>query len=226
MTTSLTQAQEKKRAAAFKKFIDRAWTEGVDADDLLALAETAGINAAAADRIIREIGAAQADVALAKTLKGVKPKATSTRKTFEETKAKNTPEIERLEGEIEDAGIAADAAQQAVHAVENAARRVLALYDKGLVPGRHVPTAVLDARDRRAREAKIAELDGKRGAAKKHVAECEAEIRQAERKVDQCHDLRDTGPHKAKLAAAKKKLEAARAALSAAEAALEKAKKT
>lgn len=218
--TTLSEKQKTQRAAARKKFIDHAWMDGTGGDDLLPMAEAAGLTPAEADALLAQIETAKPDIILADGVLGLRRKVTLAEKELARVKTANEPEIERMETEIETATVATAEARRVLGESEAAATRLKLLVDKGLLPGRVIPKSVLDLRDRHAAEAKAQELQRQRNDARNLIAECESDLAEIERRKDTNRPWpKDEG-------AVRKKLAAARAALSETEGALEKTKKT
>lgn len=218
MAAKLSEAEATKKAEARAAFIKAAWDPKSSTRDLLTLAKSAGIETAAADKMIAEIKAARADVDIADKGRQRKCEATIARNAFAVLKAKNEAEIKRLEGEIEGAAGLADAAREAMFESEHATKRLFALYQRGLVPPQRLTASVHNMRAETAKKAKLCELDQKRHNAREFVKKLESKLFNIPfAKYDSATAKKETTRLNEELAAAK-------ATLTAAEAVFEKAK--
>lgn len=162
----LTELQTQNRTEARKALTEAAW-RGEGPDRLLPLAEAAGMTSHEADQLVERVRQGREQIEHTGKLPALRKEAAAKKARFEKVRAHATAEIERLEGEMEAAGIEADAALKAQYAAENSARQLLVLHDEGLLPADSVPEEVhrliaqreAEERSRRADRARVAALE-------------------------------------------------------------------
>lgn len=214
--TTVTQVTKHQMQQARSAFIDAAWASE-PADRLADLAVTAGIEPSAADGIIARIAEARGDVAAADDAIQRRRAASKAKAHCDATSARTSAEIERLETEAEAAALDADATRRALHEAESAARRLLAMYDEGLLPAARLPKEVLSLIERRESERKTTEAHTVIIAATNQRNRVRDDVERREAKLRTLPLSPDRKQQEARL---KEELEQARANLAAAEARL------
>jgi hypothetical protein len=212
MTTLAKIAQNKKQQAR-AAFIDAAWAEEAP-DHLAALASDAGMEPAAADAMIARIAEARADMQSAGDVVRLRRSATKTKAHADATRSQAEAQIAKLESAADAASFDAENAQRELNAAESAARRVLAVYDEGLLPASRVPKEVLALMERREHERKASEAEATKCAAFNQRNRIRDEVERLERDLRNLPISRDQQEQEARL---KDELERAKAALAAAE---------
>jgi hypothetical protein len=214
--TTLAQIAQNKKQQARAAFIDAAWA-GQTPDRLAELASDAGMEPAAADAIIARIAEARADMQSAGDVVRLRRAATKTKAHADATRSQAEAQIAKLESEADAASFDAENAQRELNAAESAARRVLAVYDEGLLPASRVPKEVLGLMERREHERKAHEAEGAKCAAFNQRNRIRDDVERLERDLRNLSISRDQQEQEARL---KDEFERAKAALAAAEARL------
>lgn len=220
MTTLAKIAQNKKQHAR-AAFIDAAWAEEAPAR-LAALASDAGMEPAAADAMIARIAEARADMQSAGDVVRLRRSATKSKAHADATRSQAEAQIAKLESAADAASFDAENAQRELNAAESAARRVLAVYDEGLLPASRVPKEVLALMERREHERKASEAEATKCAAFNQRNRLRAEVERLERELQYLPISRDRKEQEARLNA---EIERAKAALAAAESRLSDAER-
>lgn len=211
--TTLTQIVQKKKQQARVAFIDAVWADE-PFDRLAELARDAGMEPGAADEIIARIADARADMRTAGDVVRLRRAAAKTKAHADATRAQAEAAIEKLEAETNAAALDADAAQRELNTAESAARRVLAVYDEGLLPASHLPKEVLALIERREQEGKVTKAHAAMIAAineRNRVRDDVERIERELRRLPASRDRREQG------ALMKEELERSKASLAAAE---------
>ena len=211
--TSITQIAQNKKHRARASFIEAAWADE-SPDRLAELAAEAGMDPAAADEIVARIAEARADMKAAEGVASLRRAAAKAKAHAEATRARASAEVAKIEAESDAASFAAEDAQRALNAADSAARRVLAVYDEGLLPAVRLPKEVLGLRERRALEQKAHEAEAIKCDAFNHRNRVRDEVQRLERDVRMLPISRDRQEQEARL---KAEIERAKAALAAAE---------
>lgn len=212
MTTLAKIAQNKKQHAR-AAFIDAAWAEEAP-DRLAALASDAGMEPAAADAMIARIAEARADMQSAGDVVRLRRAATKTKAHADATRSQAEAQIAKLESAADAASFDAENAQRELNAAESAARRVLAVYDEGLLPASRVPKEVLALMERREHERKASEAEATKCAAFNQRNRLRDEVERLERDLRTLPISRDRKEQEARLNG---EIDRAKAALAAAE---------
>lgn len=212
MTTLAKIAQNKKQQAR-AAFIDAAWAEEAP-DRLAALASDAGMEPAAADAMIARITEARADMQSAGDVVRLRRSATKTKAHADATRSQAEAQIAKLESAADAASFDAENAQRELNAAESAARRVLAVYDEGLLPASRVPKEVLALMERREHERKASEAEATKCAAFNERNRLRDEVERLERDLRNLPISRDRKEQEARLNG---EIDRAKAALSTAE---------
>jgi hypothetical protein len=160
----LTELEMQNRKAARDGFIQGVW-QGMEPAKLLSLANAAGLTAKEADEFIVKISQGKEHVEHVSRLSALRKEAASTKAKLDKIDTHATAEISRLQSEVEDAAIANNAAQKALNAAEDSARRLLMLHDQGLLPLEDAPKEVRYLAERRAAEEKSWQADSARAVA-------------------------------------------------------------
>lgn len=211
--TTLTQIAQKQKQQARAAFIDAAWADE-PFDRLAELARDAGMEPGEADKIIARIAEARADMKSAGDVVRLRRAATKTKAHADATRAQAEAAIEKLEAETEAAALDADAAQRELNTAESAARRVLAVYDEGLLPASRLPRDVLAMIERREQEGKAIKAHAAMIAATNERNRVRDDVERIERKLRRLPVSRDRREQEALM---KEELERAKAGLAAAE---------
>jgi hypothetical protein len=224
----LAELETQSRKESFTTFITGVW-EGAEPSQLLALARAAGLTGEEADAIVSRVAQAKEYVAQAQRLPRLRKAAGELNAQHDKLKCRASAEISRLEAEMRDAALEADAAQRVVYEAEEAARQLLALYDRGEMPGVECPEEVFALAERRDAEEHIHQMVAARVAAENHRNSIRDAIRNMEHRL---HNLpvSVTSDHEAavlekRLTDARRQLAEAESALRTAEAAEDTARK-
>lgn len=227
--TTVTQVTHHQKQQARSAFIEAAWVSE-PADRLADMAGAAGLEPAEADAIIARIAEARGDVAAAEDAIQRRRAASKAKTDCDATSARTSAEIEKLEAEAEAAALEADATRRALHEAESAARRLLAVYDEGLLPAARLPKEVLSLIERRESERATAQAHAamiaatnQRNRVRDDVEGMEAQLRTLPLSPDR---KQQESRLKDELERAKASLAAAETRLSDAERAHDKARKT
>lgn len=212
MTTLAKIAQNKKQHAR-AAFIDAAWAEEAP-DRMAALASDAGMEPAAADAMIARIAEARADMQSAGDVVRLRRSATKSKAHADATRSQAEAQIAKLESAADAASFDAENAQRELNAAESAARRVLAVYDEGLLPASRVPKEVLALMERREHERKASEAEATKCAAFNQRNRLRDEVERLERDLRTLPISRDRKEQEARLNG---EIDRAKAALAAAE---------
>ncbi len=130
----LAEIEKHERKEGLQKFMVAVW-KGENAVKLLDLANAAGMTSAFADDLVERIDQAKGYVPMAQRLPQLRREAAAAQEKMKKTESFATAEISRLEEQMEDAVIAASFARKAVCDADEAAKKLLELYDLGvLVP--------------------------------------------------------------------------------------------
>lgn len=226
--TTITQIAQQRKQQARAAFIDAAWA-GAAPDRLAELAGDAGMDPAAADEIIARIAEARSDIDVANLVTQRRRAASKAQSQSETTRARVNAAVEKLEAEADAAAFESEDTKRALYESESAARRVLAVYDEGLLPAARLPREVQALVERREQEgrasraqAAVIAATNERDSLRKEVQRLEAQMRDLPLSVDrQDQEARVRG----ELEHARAKLEAAEARLAEAERASAKARK-
>lgn len=219
--TTLTQMAQKKKQDARTAFIHAAWAD--EAPDRLAeLARDAEMDLGDADALIARIAEVQGDIKVASEVLRLRRVVSKAQAHASETRARVDAAIEKLESEAEAAAFDADSARQELNAAESAARRVLAMYDEGLLPAPRLPKDVLAMIERREQEGKAAHAQAAMIAATNERNRVRDDVERIERKLWKLPLSRDRREQEALL---KEELERAKASLTEAEARLSDAER-
>lgn len=151
--TTVTQITHHQKQEARSAFIEAAWASE-PADRLADMAVAAGLEPAAADSVIARIADAGGDAAAAADAIQRRRAASKAKADSDATAARTTAAIEKLEAEAESAALDADTARRELYEAEGAAKRLLAMYDEGLLPAARLPKEVLALIKRRDQEGK------------------------------------------------------------------------
>lgn len=214
--TTLTQIARDKKEQARAAFIDAAWADE-PFDRLAELARDAGMEAGEADKIIARIGEARGDIKAAGDVVRLRRVATKTKTHADTTRARAEAAIEKLEAEVDAVAIEADIAQRELNTAESAGRRILAVYDEGLLPASRLPKEVLALIERREREGNANQAHAAMIAATSQRNRLRDDVERIERKLRRLPVSRD---HKEQEALVKEELERAKTNLTEAEARL------
>lgn len=158
--TTVTQVTHHQKQQARSAFIEAAWASE-PADRLADMAVAAGLEPIEADAIIARVAEARGHVAAAEDAIQRRRAASKAKADCDATSARTSAEIEKLEAEAEAAALEADATRRTLHEAESASRRLLVMYDEGLLPAARLPKEVLSLIERRESE---------RATAKAHAA--------------------------------------------------------
>jgi hypothetical protein len=219
--TTLAQIAQNKKQQARAAFIDAAWAEEAP-DRLAALASDAGMEPAAADAMIARIAEARADMQSAGDVVRLRRSATKTKAHADATRSQAEAQIAKLESAADAASFDAENAQRELNSAESAARRVLAVYDEGLLPASRVPKEVLALMERREHERKASEAEATKCAAFNQRNRIREDVQRLERELQYLPISRDRKEQEARLNG---EIERAKAALTAAEACLSDAER-
>ena len=213
---SLAEMEVKCRKESFEQFIVAVW-EGAEPPQLLTLARAAGLSGEEADAIVARVAQAKEQVAGAQRLPRLRKDSAALNAQHDKLKGRASAEISRLEAEMRDAALEADAAQRVVYEAEEAARQLLALYDRGEMPGVECPEEIFILVERRDAEEHTHQMVAARVAAENHRNSIRDAIRNMEFRL---HNLpvSVTSDHEA--AVLEKRLTDARRQLAEAESAL------
>jgi hypothetical protein len=215
--TSITQIAQNKKHRARASFIEAAWADE-SPDRLAELAAEAGMDPAAADEIVARIAEARADMKAAEGVASLRRAAAKAKALAEAARARASAEVAKIEAE----SFAAEDAQRALNAADSAARRVLAVYDEGLLPTARLPKEVLGLRERRELEQKAHQAEAIKCEAFNHRNRVRDEVQRLERDLRMLPISRDRQEQEARL---KAEIERAKAALAAAETRLTEAER-
>ena len=218
---SLTQIAQNKKQQARAAFIDAAWSEEPP-ERLAELASDAGMEPAAADAIIARIADARTDFDAADSVVRLRRAASKARAHSDAVRAQAQAAIDKLEEEAEAAAREADGVQRELGDAESAARRVLAIYEEGLLPASRLPKDVVAMIERRAQEGTANQAHAAVIAATNKRNSLREDVQRLERELQYLPISRDRKEQEARLNG---ELERAKAALAAAEARLSDAER-
>jgi len=210
---SLTQIAQNKKQQARAAFIDAAWSEEPP-ERLAELASDAGMEPAAADAIIARIADARTDFDAADSVVRLRRAASKARAHSDAVRAQAQAAIDKLEEEAEAAAREADGVQRELGDAESAARRVLAIYEEGLLPASRLPKDVVAMIERRAQEGTANQAHAAVIAATNKRNSLREDVQRLERELQYLPISRDRKEQEARLNG---EIERAKAALAAAE---------
>lgn len=211
--TTLAQIAQNKKQQARAAFIDAAWA-GQTPDRLAELASDAGMEPAAADAIITRIAETRADMQSAGDIVRLRRSATKTKAHADATRSQAEAQIAKLESAADAASFDAENAQRELNSAESAARRVLAVYDEGLLPASRMPKEVLALMARREHERNASEAEATKCAAFNQRNRIRDEVERLERDLRTLPISRDRKEQEARLNG---EIDRAKSALAAAE---------
>jgi hypothetical protein len=224
---SLTQLAQNKKQQARVSFIDAAWSEEPP-ERLAELASDAGMEPAAADAILARIADARSDFDAANSVVRLRRAVSKAKAHCDAVRTQTQAAIDKLEAQAEAAAHEADSAQRELNDVESAARRVLAIYEEGLIPVSRLPKDVVGMLERRELESKANQAHAAMIAATNKRNNLREDVQRLERELQYLPISRDRKEQEARLngemARAKAALAAAEARLSDAERAHAKAR--
>jgi hypothetical protein len=218
---SLAQIAQNKKQQARTAFINAAWSEEPP-ERLAELANDAGMEPAAADAIIARIADVRNDMAAADSVMRLRRAVSKAKAHCDTVRTQTQAAIDRLDAEAEAAAHEADSAQREAGDAEAAARRVLAIYQEGLIPASRMPKDVLAMLERGELEAKANQAHAAMIAATNKRNSLREEVQRLERELQYLPISRDRKEQEARLNA---EIERAKAALAAAEARLSDAER-
>lgn len=218
---SLTQIAQNKKQQARAAFIDAAWSEEPP-ERLAELASDAGMEPAAADAIIARIADARNDFDAADSVVRLRRAASKARAHSHAVRAQAQAAIDKLEEEAEAAAREADGVQRELGDAESAARRVLAIYEEGLLPASRLPKDVVAMIERREHEGTANQAHAAVIAATNKRNSLREDVQRLERELQYLPISRDRKEQEARLNG---ELERSKAALAAAEARLSDAER-
>ncbi len=213
---SLTQIAHNKKQQARAAFIEAAWSEEPP-ERLAELANDAGMEPAAADAIIARIADARIDFDAADSVVRLRRAASKAKAHCDAVRTQTQAAIDKLEAEADAAAHEADSVQRQAGDAESAARRVLAIYEEGLIPVSRLPKDVVAMLERRDQESKANQTHAAVIAATNKRNSLRDDVERLARDLRNLPISRDQQEQEARL---KDELERAKAALAAAEARL------
>lgn len=211
--TSIAQIAQNKKLRARTSFIESAWA-GEAADRLAELAAEAGMEPGDADEILARITEARADMKAAEGIATLRRAGAKAKAHADATRSQAEAQIAKLESAADAASFEAENSQRELNAAESAARRVLAVYDEGLLPASRVPKEVLALMERREHECKASEAEATKCAAFNQRNRIRDDVERLERDLRNLPISRDQQEQEARLNG---EIERAKAALAAAE---------
>jgi len=206
---AMAEIEQQQQQQARERFVGAVWA-GATAADLYDLAKTTGLRLAKADELVREVRALQALASEADELDARRRKASKATEAHRDLEARNRPEIERLEGEIEASAGEADVARQRMNSAEQAGRDLLRAAAAGLVPAESLPKPARALQERLGRRAEADERDAKRVQLGNTVNDRRQAVVELEHELRELPLSRDEKPQRADL---ERRLKAAKAAL-------------
>ena len=210
---SLTQLAQNKKQQARTAFIDAAWSEEPP-ERLAELASDAGMELATADTILARIADARTDFDAADSVVRLRRAASKAKAHCDTVRTQTQAAIDKLEAQAEAAAHEADSAQRELNDVESAARRVLAIFEEGLIPVSRLPKDVVGMLERRELESKANQAHAAVVAATNKRNSLREDVQRLEREMQYLPISRDRKEQEARLNA---EIERAKAALGAAE---------
>lgn len=211
--TTLSQIAHEKKQHARAAFIDAVWSDEAS-EHLAELARDAEMDLADADALIARVAEAKGDIKAASDVLRLRRVASKAKAHSDATHAQAEAAMEKLESVAETAAQQADSARRELNTAESAAQRVLAVYDKGLLPASRLPKSVLALIERREQEAKANQAHAAMIAATNERNRARDDVERIERKHRKLPLSRDSKEQEALL---KGELERAKASLTAAE---------
>lgn len=219
--TTITQIAHQRKQQARAAFIDAAWA-GADSDRLAELASDAGMDPGAADEIIARIVEARSDIDVANLVTQRRRAASKAQSQSETIRARVNAAVEKLEAEADAAAFESEDMKRALYESESAARRVLAVYDEGLLPAARLPKEVQALVERREQEGRASRAQAAMIAATNERDRLRKEVQRLD---GQMQDLPLSVDRRHQEARLQRELEHARANLEAAEARCDEAEK-
>lgn len=210
---SLTQIAHNKKQQARAAFIDAAWSEEPP-ERLAELASDAGMEPAAADAILARIADARTDFDAADSVVRLRRAVSKAKAHCDAVRTQTQAAIDKLEAEAEAAAHEADSVQRQAGDAESAARRVLAIYEEGLIPVSRLPKDVVAMLERRDQESKANKTHAAVIAATNKRNSLREDVQRLERELQYLPISRDRKEKEARLNG---EIERAKAALAAAE---------
>ncbi len=210
---SLTQIAQNKKQQARAAFIDAAWSQEPP-ERLAEFANDAGMEPAAADAIIARIADARTDFDAADSVMRLRRAASKARAHSDAVRAQAQAAIDKLEEEAEAAAREADGVQRELGDAESAARRVLAIYEEGLLPASRLPKDVVAMLERREQEGTANQAHAAVIAATNERNSLREDVQRLERELQYLPISRDRKEQETRL---KDEIERAKATLAAAE---------
>lgn len=213
---SLTQLAQNKKQQARVAFIDAAWSEQPP-EHLAELASDAGMEPAAADAIIARIADARTDFDAADSVVRLRRAASKAKAHCDAVRTQTQAAIDKLEVEADAAAHEAESVRRQAGDAESAARRVLAIYEEGLIPVSRLPKDVVAMLERREQEGLANQAHGAVIAATNKRNSLREDVQRLESDLQYLPISRDRKEQEARLNGA---IDRAKAALAAAEARL------
>jgi hypothetical protein len=210
---SLTQIAQNKKQQARAAFIEAAWSEE-PAERLAELASDAGMEPAAADAIIARIADARTDFDAADSVVRLRRAASKAKAHCDAVRTQTQAAIDKLEAEAEAAAHEADNVQHQAGDAESAARRVLAIYEEGILPASRLPKDVVAMLERREQEGKANQAHAAVIAATNKRNSLREDVQRLERELQYLPISRDRKEQEARLNG---EIDRAKAAFAAAE---------
>jgi len=138
----LAELEMHNRQVARQDLLAAVW-EGAESSRLLPLAEAAGLSGREADEMIGRVEQAKEWLAEVDRLPGLRRDAAGASGRLDKVRARAAAKIARLEDQVRSAAFEAETAIKAVHAAEDLSRRLLTMYDEGLLAHADTPQEVL-----------------------------------------------------------------------------------
>lgn len=218
---SLAQIAQNKKQQARTAFINAAWSEEPP-ERLAELANDAGMEPAAADVILARIADARSNMDAADSVMRLRRALAKAKAHCDAVRTRTQAAMDKLEAEADAAALEADSVQREAGDAESAARRVLAIYEEGLIPVSRLPKDVVAMLDRRELEAKVNQAHAVVIAATNKRNSLREDVQRLERELQYLPISRDRKEQEARLNA---EIERAKAALAAAESRLSDAER-